>query len=236
MQCATVLQWFNSVCYNSTMQCATVLQCYSSTIHCYSAIVLQYYSATVLQLNYSAQCNGWSWGNSYHSRRQSDRHYHRHCPQPLSLASSAFSSLYWWEQGFIPPLVDWFQNQSKCDNLESTLFGNPVYVKEILSLFGHLLNAGTTCGFSFQCNILLELAEIFSNVNWNTIFYTFLGRLSGNLFSVQQTFGAHPVAEIFSSEMSRSFSTLHKLHSLLLDWYRESIMEAGWLGGCIISP
>ena len=149
--------------------------------------------ATVLQLNYSAQCNGWSWGNSYHSRRQSDRHYHRHCPQPLSLASSRFSSFYWWEQdttviwlriqATTHQLVDWFQNQSKCDNLESTLFGNPVYLKEILSLFGHLLNAGTTCGFSFQCNILLELAQIFSNVNWNTNFYTFLGDFQGNFFS-----------------------------------------------------
>ena len=38
-----------------------------------------------------AELNGGSWADSYHSRRQSDRHYHRHCPSVLLAATSTLS-------------------------------------------------------------------------------------------------------------------------------------------------
>ena len=38
-----------------------------------------------------AELNGGSWADSYHSRRQSDRHYHRHCPSVPLAATSTLS-------------------------------------------------------------------------------------------------------------------------------------------------
>ena len=38
-----------------------------------------------------AELNGGSWADSYHSRRQSDRHYHRHCPSVPLAATTTLS-------------------------------------------------------------------------------------------------------------------------------------------------
>ena len=100
----------------------------------------------------AVHCNGWSWGDSYHSWRQSDRHYHRHCPPAhWHLRRQDFISI---SEPLKEEILDggycgliWVLGGQSNLLLHKLLFWIP---RKFFPPFPrHLPNAGTKCIFSF---------------------------------------------------------------------------------------